>query len=311
MRTRCRLHQGQHPCVPTNRNYANMKQPPPSKADNVTPLFRKLNLKHLAQILVRKPPATFETELSAPSGVEIVTDTDEMERVAFVLAFVMTRVEVTAVAPTVAKKTLGDGVVWSAYPKVSPKRYRCDFNRDPGWQVLGDPGFEGVRQVAIDDDWCALSFRRVEFVRTMSCDTTRAMTSRGEARVSASNKTEVRLGPSQSRSPNPVRQTRSCSGSQNQDREIASRMAQACVHSQQPGRMPWVAGEVLRLLETASRSWATRESRSSKAGRALRCSTSYGNRMNDVPAGSTRPAAGRFDLPPDEPAIERVRVGQS
>lgn len=116
-------------------------------------------------------------------------DTDGIEQIAFVLAFVMTQVEVNAVATTVAKKVPGDGVVWFAYPKAISKRYRCDFNRDTGWQVLGDLGFEGVRQVAIDDDWSALRFRRVEFVRTMSRDTTRAMTPQGKARVSASNET--------------------------------------------------------------------------------------------------------------------------
>jgi len=166
-----------------------MKRPRPSEGDSVTPLFRNLNLKDVEQILVLNAPANFETELSALSGVEIARDADEIERVAFVLAFVMTPVEVNAVATTVAKKILGDGVVWFAYPKASSKRYRCDFNRDTGWQVLGDVGFEGVRQVAIDDDWSALRFRRVEFVRTMSRDTTRAMTPQGKARVSASNET--------------------------------------------------------------------------------------------------------------------------
>ena len=86
----------------------------------MTPLFRKLNLKHVAQILVLNAPATFETELSALSGVEIVTDADETEQVAFVRAFVMTQVEANAVATTVAKKILGDGVVWCGVP--TPKR---------------------------------------------------------------------------------------------------------------------------------------------------------------------------------------------
>ena len=166
-----------------------MKQPRPSQGDSVTPLFRKLNLKDAAEVLVLNAPASFETELSALRGVEIVRDANEIEQVAFVLAFVMTQVEVNAVAATVAKKILGDAVVWFAYPKASSNRYRCDFNRDTGWQVLGNLGFEGVRQVAIDDDWSALRFRRVEFVRTMSRDTTRAMTSQGKARVSASNET--------------------------------------------------------------------------------------------------------------------------
>ena len=176
-------------CVPTNRNHSSVRQPRSSEGENVTPLFRKLNLKDQAEVLVLNAPASFETELSALSGVEIVRDADDIEQVAFVLAFVMTQLEVNEVATTVAKKVLGDGVVWFAYPKASSQRYRCDFNRDTGWQVIGDLGFEGVRQVAIDDDWSALRFRRVEFVRTMSRDTTRAMTPQGKARVSDKQET--------------------------------------------------------------------------------------------------------------------------
>lgn len=41
------------------------------------------------------------------------------------------------------------------------------LNRDTGWQTLGDLGFEPVRQIAIDEDWSALRFRRVEFIKAM------------------------------------------------------------------------------------------------------------------------------------------------
>src|SRR6476620_9127058 len=52
-----------------------------------------------------------------------------------------------------------------SYPKGTSKKYSCDFNRDDGWEVLRQAGFDGVRQVAIDDDWSALRFRRFEFIK--------------------------------------------------------------------------------------------------------------------------------------------------
>jgi hypothetical protein len=61
----------------------------------------------------------------------------------------------------------GDAILWMAYPKGTSKRYECEFNRDNGWDVLGRAGFEGVRQVAIDEDWSALRFRRVEFSKSL------------------------------------------------------------------------------------------------------------------------------------------------
>jgi hypothetical protein len=44
-------------------------------------------------------------------------------------------------------------------------------------------GFEGVRQVAIDEDWSALRFRRAEYIRTMRRDPSRAMSAQGRRKV--------------------------------------------------------------------------------------------------------------------------------
>ena len=52
--------------------------------------------------------------------------------------------------------------------KKSSKNYKCDFERDSGWDILGEHGFEPVRIVAIDEDWSALRFRRVEFIKKIS-----------------------------------------------------------------------------------------------------------------------------------------------
>lgn len=56
-------------------------------------------------------------------------------------------------------------LLWFAYPKGTSKKYKCDFNRDDGWEPLRKLGFDTVRQVAIDEDWSALRFRRVEFIK--------------------------------------------------------------------------------------------------------------------------------------------------
>ncbi|HJP97497.1 MAG TPA: hypothetical protein VJ862_02935 [Rhodanobacteraceae bacterium] len=64
-----------------------------------------------------------------------------------------------------AAQAVGDALLWFAYPKGTSKKYACDFNRDDGWEVLRKSGFDSVRQVAIDDDWSALRFRRVEYIK--------------------------------------------------------------------------------------------------------------------------------------------------
>ena len=74
-------------------------------------------------------------------------------------------------------------MVWFAYPKGTSKRYRSEINRDTGWQALGRAGFEPVRAVAIDEDWSALRFRRVEFIKTMTRANEHRMTAQGKARL--------------------------------------------------------------------------------------------------------------------------------
>ena len=80
------------------------------------------------------------------------------------LAFVVTKIELDNLAEMVVSNVSGDALLWFAYPKGTSTKYKCDFNRDSGWDVLRKSGFDTVRQVAIDEDWSALRFRRVEFI---------------------------------------------------------------------------------------------------------------------------------------------------
>jgi hypothetical protein len=131
-------------------------------------VFTKLNLKHQTALVIVNAPESFEPELAALSGVSVRRAVGAAREIEFVLAFVTKQREVDTLAKAIAKKVEGDALVWFAYPKGTSKKYTCEFNRDTGWAVLGTLGFEGVRQIAIDEDWSALRFRRAEFIRTMS-----------------------------------------------------------------------------------------------------------------------------------------------
>jgi hypothetical protein len=145
--------------------------------------FEKLNLKDQSQIAVLNAPESFEPELAALYGVKIRRDLQDLDEIGFSLAFVIKQREVDALAKTLAKKAKGDAVVWFAYPKGSSKKYKSEINRDTGWQVLGKAGFEPVRMVAIDEDWSAVRFRRVEFIKTMTRGKEHRMTAQGKARA--------------------------------------------------------------------------------------------------------------------------------
>jgi hypothetical protein len=127
-------------------------------------VFEKLNLGNRQQIVVLNAPESFEPELARLPALTIHRHAESVAEAAFWLAFVTRKSEVDKLAPLIAKRAPGDAVVWFAYPKGTSKKYKCDFNRDTGWDKMEAAGFDTVRAIAIDEDWTALRFRRVEYI---------------------------------------------------------------------------------------------------------------------------------------------------
>lgn len=149
----------------------------------MTSLFKKLNLGVIDTILVLNSPASFAAELDKLDGVKVLRRATPGLKVQFAIGFAVTQPECDLVSATVANATEGDAVVWIAYPKGSSKRYQCEFNRDTGWKVLGGAGFEPVRQVAMDEDWSALRFRRTQFIKSLTRSSSMALSSEGKRRT--------------------------------------------------------------------------------------------------------------------------------
>ncbi len=150
-----------------------------------SPIFTKLQLKDQKVIHVLDAPDSFERELRGLKGVKVLRAVGS-EPVAFALAFATTQADLERHVKAIVKRSIeGDVVLWIAYPKGSSKKYRSELARDAGWQVLGDLGFEGVRMVAIDEDWSAARFRRAQFIKSLKRDPKRAMSAEGKGRVGA------------------------------------------------------------------------------------------------------------------------------
>lgn len=127
--------------------------------------FQKLNLKDQKQILVLNAPKSFETELVALTDVEIKRNLDDVTEIDFALVFVTRKAEIDELSPALTAKARGDVVLWFVYPKGASKKYKADFNRDNGWDVIAAAGYQPVRMVAIDEDWSALRYRRSIYVK--------------------------------------------------------------------------------------------------------------------------------------------------
>jgi hypothetical protein len=132
----------------------------------MTSIFNKLNLKAQTEIVLFNVPASFEPELAQLKSIKVIRNPKKPAPVQFALAFAQQQSELDRLSKLLAAHLAGDAVLWFAYPKGTSKRLTCEFNRDTGWQVIRDAGFDTVRQVAIDEDWSALRFRRLEYIKS-------------------------------------------------------------------------------------------------------------------------------------------------
>ncbi|MBX9782544.1 MAG: hypothetical protein K2X48_04535 [Chitinophagaceae bacterium] len=141
-----------------------------------------MNYKEQKVIHVMNGPASFDKELKEMMPLAAIKkEVKAKDKAEFIISFCTKLKEVEATAALAQKTLQDDGLLWMVYPKGTSKKYKCEFNRDTGWDSLGKAGFEPVRMVAIDEDWSALRFRRVEFIKTMIRSF--AMTEEGKKRI--------------------------------------------------------------------------------------------------------------------------------
>lgn len=153
------------------------------------PLFAKLNLKEKTEVLVLHAPESFRPEMNAISGaVKVYETTESISEIVFAVVFVQTLQQIEDAIKSIGPQMKGDTVLWFCYPKASSKKYRCEFNRDTGWYALGQYGLECVRQVAVDEDWSALRFRKTEFIKTLTRRESFALSQEGKSRTAQNKK---------------------------------------------------------------------------------------------------------------------------
>jgi hypothetical protein len=147
------------------------------------PLFKKLNFKDQTKLFVLNVPENLLQHLDAMKHLTTVSQSvSENEEIHFALAFAIKQKQLNDAVNAIAPRLIDDAIFWVAYPKGSSKKYKCEFNRDTGWEAMGSFGMEGVRQVAIDEDWSALRFRKVEFIKHFTRNDKMILTKEGKAR---------------------------------------------------------------------------------------------------------------------------------
>ncbi len=158
-------------------------------SDASAALWKKLNLKDAPSLAVVDRYGVMAPHVASLDGAHRVSASPTADT-GFLVALATTLDEVASHARLAASMAGDDPIVWVAYPKGTSKKFRCEFNRDTGWAAMGEAGFEPVRQVALDDDWSALRFRRVQHIRTMTRGF--AMTDEGRAKAAKGRAAKTR-----------------------------------------------------------------------------------------------------------------------
>ena len=154
-------------------------------------VFKKLNLKNQKEVVVLNAPGSFQVNLDSISGeASVITSLQGLKEIEFILIFVTKQSEIDALIPLAAPLLKGDVLLWMCYPKGTSKKYKCDFNRDTGWTVMGTYDLEPVRMVAIDEDWSALRFKKVDFIKTMKRSSVHALSEKGRVKAKQINDPE-------------------------------------------------------------------------------------------------------------------------
>ena len=132
-------------------------------------LLKKLNYKGQKRIAVINAEEDFIRDV-AKELREVIIDIEIDQRCPyeFMILFVGSIEEVDQLTPVVLHNLTVDGILWYCYPKKSSKKYSSDLERDHGWKALNEAGFHGIRVVAIDDNWSAMRFRNIKFIKSSS-----------------------------------------------------------------------------------------------------------------------------------------------
>lgn len=146
-------------------------------------LLKKLNFKNQESITILNAPDSFSEEMNDFKNYLGINQEISSYKIEFVLIFVTKQEEIDNLIPEIVERMEEDGLLWMVYPKGTSKKYKCDFNRDTGWAILGKFGYEPVRMVAIDEDWSALRFRKADFIKKLTRNENHILSEKGKEKI--------------------------------------------------------------------------------------------------------------------------------
>jgi hypothetical protein len=132
-------------------------------------LLKKLNFKgHRRIVIINAEDDFLKTFSDNLEGVITDKVVDQRCPYEFMLIFVKKVKEVENIAPVALHNLTADGILWFCYPKKSSKNFTPGLDRDHGWEALNRSGFYGVRLISVNEEWSAMRFRNIKFIKSTS-----------------------------------------------------------------------------------------------------------------------------------------------
>jgi hypothetical protein len=130
--------------------------------ESMTEIFRKLNFRDQNPILIVGAPSSFAGEIAAMRPFATIHEKAHNSiHYGFVLAFAAMKTDLVAAAELTMPVSLPEAILWFAYPKKTSPHFTSDLSREACWEALVAFDLQPNRQIAIDDDWSALRFKKV------------------------------------------------------------------------------------------------------------------------------------------------------
>src|SRR5271157_366742 len=142
------------------------------------PVLKKLSLKTQNPVLIYSAPAEFK---SVQDCITAEVHTSIRQKYDFIISFASVYSAAQKASEELSLALNDGGVFWFCYPKGTSKKYKSDINRNTSWELFSPYGLEPVSQVAIDDDWSALRFKKIDEIKTLTRKT--ASTEKGKERI--------------------------------------------------------------------------------------------------------------------------------
>jgi hypothetical protein len=132
-------------------------------------LLKKLNYKGNKRIAIINAEEYFLTELTKElKDIIIDVEIDQRCPYEYIMVFVRSLAEVEKYGPMTLHNLTADGILWFCYPKKTSGKYTSGPERDRGWKSLNDAGLYGIRLVSVDNDWSAMRFRNIRYIKSSS-----------------------------------------------------------------------------------------------------------------------------------------------